>query len=868
MSNNILSKLIISVIVLIWALFSLFPMRDTPFGEYLKSRHAVKPLEFEDILKKANERVAEHKSPSLFVALTDIGKEEKIDYSTFFPKINVADVKNLDKRNEILLRHLLQKSQGKIKLGLDLKGGASFTLKVDDSTLVEKESYQKAQQLTKAIDIIDQRVNSLGVAEPIIRARGNDSIEVQLPGLNTQENPDALNSLKKPAKLTFHKVHRTLYPDTTPKGEEPVGYIPMAIETQDHKTGEIHQTRYFIKKIPEMGGNMIKNAFANQGQYGEYEIILNMTDNGALRFGEITKAIADENNSSPYSSLSENNPAKYGHLAIVLDGQLNSAPRVMTAITDGHARISGQFSQREALELASILNNPLEVELKLVEMYEVGPTLADDARNASIKASILGAGLVILFMIFYYRSAGIVAVISVIFNILIILAVMASLRSTLTLPGIAALVLTVGMAVDSNILIFERMREELKVGKNLHNALNAGFEKAFTTILDANITTLLTAVILIWLGTGPIKGFGVTLSIGIGATLFCTLIVSRLILDVAVKYNLMRNILTYSFFKDSKFDFMKYGKPAFIISWLIVIAGIVGVIINRHHIYSIDFVGGDEVSLSFSEKIPTQDIYKIASEQQLGEVIPSYQTLLASKDESKEILKIQTEQARSESVVQALKKAFPKSDFKVIGVTSIGGSVSKSIKTDALLAIAVAILGILIYVGFRFEFGYGIGAVVSTVHDVLISIGIYVLLGGQFSAPMVAAILMIIGYSINDTIVVFDRIREEMILNPGMKLREVINLSINRTLSRTILTSATTFLAALALYVFATGVIHDFALVFMIGIIAGTFSSIFVAAPVFFWWHKGDRKHVETKELKPKYEWDSGSTHKSDQTSF
>lgn len=860
MSGNILSKLVISTVVLAWAILNIFPIRDTPFYEYLTTRPTTKPAEFHEILKKANDRVQEHKAPSLFVALSEIGKEKAIDYSAFFPKINLADIKNIDNRNEILLRHLLQSSQGKIKLGLDLVGGASFTLKVDDAALSGKESYQKSQQLSKAINIIDQRVNSLGIAEPIIRARGNDAIEVQLPGLNTQENPDALDSLKKPAKLTFHRVHRTLNPATTPKDQMPMGYVVMTTENQDPKTGKVYETKYFIKKIPEMGGSMIKNAHAIANQYGAYEITINMTDNGALRFAEITKAIADENNSPTYSSLPENDPAKYGHLAIVLDGKLNSAPRVMSAITDGHALISGHFSQREALELASVLNNPLEVELKLEEMYEVGPTLADDARSASIKASILGAGLVILFMILYYQSAGLVAVVSVLFNIIIILGVLASLKSTLTLPGIAALVLTVGMAVDSNILIFERIREELKLGKSLHNALLAGFDKAFSTIFDANITTLLTALILIWLGTGPIKGFGITLAIGIGATLFCTLIVSRLILDVAVKYKLMRNILTVSFFKETKFDFLKYGKSAFIISWIVVLAGIIGIAVNRNHIYSIDFVGGDEIALTFSEKIPTQDIYKIAHEHNLGEVVPSYQTLLASKESNKQILKIQTEEGHSEAVLKALKNAFPHSDLEVIGVSSIGGSVSKSIKTDALLAIAVAILGILLYVAFRFELGYGIGAVVSTVHDVLISIGIYVLLGGQFSAPMVAAILMIIGYSINDTIVVFDRIREELVLNPTAKLKNIINLAINRTLSRTILTSATTFLAALALFIFGASIIHDFALVFMIGIIAGTFSSIFIAAPVFFWWHKGDRKHVESKELKPKYEWDAGSS--------
>lgn len=863
MSGNILSKFILSCIVLAWCLFSIFPIKDTPFGEYLKSRHTSKPLEFDDILKKAQERVTEHKAPSLFVALTEIGKEEKLDYSSFFPKINVADIANLDERNEVLLRYLLQKSQGKLKLGLDLKGGVAFTLKVDDSALSEKESFQQTQQLNKAIEIIDQRVNSLGVAEPIIRARGHDAIEVQLPGLNTEENPDVLNSLKKPAKLTFHKVHRTITPDNVTKGKEPIGYMPMTAENLDPRTGKIHETHLYVKRIPEMGGNMIKNAYAVQGQYGGYEIILNMTDNGALRFGEITQALVDESNNPPYSSLSENDPAKYGHLAIVLDGQLNSAPRVMNAILDGHARISGHFTQREALELASVLNNPLEVELKLEEMYEVGPTLAGDARSASIKASILGAGLVILFMILYYHAAGVIAVISVLFNVIIILGVMASLQSTLTLPGIAALVLTVGMAVDSNILIFERIREELKLGKNLHNALNAGFDRAFATIFDANITTLLVGVILIWLGTGPIKGFGVTVSIGIGATLFCTIVVSRFLLDFSVKYNIIRKMTMFSLFKTTKFDFMKYGKMAFIASWIIVFAGIAGIIVNHKHIYSIDFVGGDEISLSFAEQIPTQDIYKIASENHLGEVVPTYQRLLASKEDNNEILKIQTEEGRSNEVVAALSNAYPQAKLDVIGVTSIGGSVSKSIKTDALLAIGVAILGILVYVGFRFELGYGIGAFVSTIHDVLMSIGIFVLLGGQFSAPMVAAVLMIIGYSINDTIVVFDRIREELVLNPTMKLRDVINLAINRTLSRTILTSVTTFLAAFALYIFGASIIKDFSLVFMIGIIIGTFSSIFVAAPIFFWWHKGDRKHVESKEFKPKYEWDAGSSSKA-----
>ncbi|HBM86055.1 MAG TPA: protein translocase subunit SecF, partial [Opitutae bacterium] len=471
---------------------------------------------------------------------------------------------------------------------------------------------------------------------------------------------------------------------------------------------------------------------------------------------------------------------------------------------------------------------------------------------------------VIGFMVLYYFIGGAVAVISSLVNVIIVLGVLASLGATLTLPGVAALVLTLGMGVDANILIFERIREELRSGKTIKNATSGAFAKVTSTIVDANVTTLITASILIWLGTGPVKGFGVTLAIGICASIFCALVVTRFLVDFLVHRLGVSKVLGLSLFPEKKLDFFQFRKPAFIGSWLLVIAGVISVVVHHDNIMGIDFTGGDEMTVSFEQRVDTGDLQEAVAALELGEVNPSYQSLLG---EDREVLKLQTRFDQSRDVLAALQGAFPEAGLTEDGVSQIGASVSGSIQTNAIWSVIAALGGILLYVAFRFEVGYGIGAVVATVHDVLMTVGIFVLCGqfgifasGQFTAPMLAAILMIVGYSINDTIVVFDRIREELELNPGSNLRSIINLAISRVFSRSLLTSITTLLAALSLYIFGAGVINDFSFVFIVGIITGTFSSIFIASPVFFWWHKGDRRHVEEHQLTPKrYEWESTS---------
>ena len=589
-------------------------------------------------------------------------------------------------------------------------------------------------------------------------------------------------------------------------------------------------------------------------EFGRFKINLRFNAAGSKRFAEVTREIAEYSRQLQQQTGNANARAR---LAIVLDGKLYSAPGVEKEISGGSAEISGSFTQREAFELSNVLNNPLDLPLQIKEQYEVGPSLAQDAIDSGISASVIGAVLVAAFMIMFYTVGGVVAVLSLLVNVLVIFGVMASIGATITLPGLAGIVLTIGMAVDANILILERMREELHIGKSIKNALHTGYDKAFTTIIDAHLTQLGVCAVMIAFGTGPIKGFGVTLAIGVFATLFSVLVASHLIMDWLIESEIIKKIAMPQPIKMFNADFMKWGKAAFIISWVIVLFG-VGVVFSKgERIYGIDFSGGDVTTVSFKNKLGIDEIRKVAHSIGSGEVNPTYVSAVGS---SSELLKLETGYGKSSILLAALQKSFPKAELTGVGTNSIGPSIGAEIEWNALRAFLFSMVIILVYIAFRFELGFAIGAVVASVHDILMTIGVFVIAGNQFSAPMVAALLSIVGYSINDTIIVFDRIREELKLNPNLSLRSVINLSINRVFARTLMTSFVTLLAALALYVFGTGVMKDLAFTFVVGIITGTFSSIYIAAPVFYWWHKGDRKKVEAQQdIKPTYEWDAGS---------
>jgi SecD/SecF fusion protein len=319
-----------------------------------------------------------------------------------------------------------------------------------------------------------------------------------------------------------------------------------------------------------------------------------------------------------------------------------------------------------------------------------------------------------------------------------------------------------------------------------------------------------------------------------------------------VKHITMRHLL-----KSIHVDFVRYGRPAFICSWLLVLLGLGVVIFKGPRIYGIDFAGGDEIRMQYHHQVGIADIRKIADANHIGEIDPTYESAVGGGGE---LLKIETPEGKSDALFAALQRAFPNAGLDKVGQGHIGASIGREIELNALLAVGISMLTILLYIAFRFEFGFGVGAMFSTLHDILMTIGIFVLTGHQFSAPMVAAILCIAGYSINETVVVFDRIREELKLNPNGSLRDIVNTAINKVFARTIMTATTTFLAALSLFLFGSGVLRDISFTFLVGIVTSTFSAIFIASQIFYWWHKGDRKHVEAHaDVAPKYEWTGAS---------
>jgi len=842
-------KLVLSFLVVIWAVYSLNPLKDQPFPDYIKTHATAKQAEFVKLVDEASALKNAGTASSEFVALKQIGKERKIDLTQYFPDIELeSSLRAIDKRNDILLTELLKRAKGRMQLGLDLRGGVAVTLEVDPTALASKTASEgeRTQKLEKAVEIISQRINAYGVAEPLIRVVGTNRIEIQMPNLSTKDNPEILDAVRKPARLDFRLVHPTLTPRNVPAGEIPTGYEILTLD-HESRAGETTQEELFVKRRPEMGGDAIEHAFARPDMYGKPEVILMFTNKGRKQFAATTGEIARMGRES----------GTLARLAIVLDGKLYSAPTVREEIDSTSAQISGSFTDREALGLANVLNNPLDLPLIVKEKSEVGPSLAQDAIDNGVQASLIATVAVCAFMVTYYTIGGLISILTLAVNLLIIFGIMAAIGATLTLPGLAGIVLTVGMAVDANILIYERMREEITAGKNMIAALHAGFDKAFLTIIDAHITQLAICAVMIWLGTGPIKGFGVTLAIGVFSTLFSVILTGRVIMNVLIESEWLKKFPMMHFFHSVKWDFVKLGKPAFIASWAVVAVGIAFTAARYDKIFGIDFTGGDQVTLAYVQKIDIAHVRSTAASVGVTDINPSYQTDLTS---NKEVLKIEMPYGKTKTVVEALTKAYPEAKFDNRGESAIGPSIGKEIGVNAMLSLGLSLLAILLYIAFRFELGFALGAVVSTLHDVLMTIGMFVVFGGQFNAPMVAAILAIIGYSVNDTVVVFDRIREELKANPEGNLRDLVNLAIQRVFSRSLMTSVTVFLAAFALFIFGGGVLRELAGTFLIGIVTGTFSSICIAAQIFYWWHKGDRKRAEAHvDHAPVYEWETGS---------
>ena len=893
-------KIAVSLAALAVAWYEFHPIAPTPLEQFVPTQVIAEKPAFDKLHAEALERVKRHKdaavaadqkSVSYFQALRDIGegrgRAAPVDLRPFFfTEAQIVSEPDQAKRNGIVLKQLLVGSQGRLKLGLDLQGGVSFTLKVDptgaesgEKGAGDKSSVSRSDMVNQALQVMEQRVNQFGVAEPVLRPVGDLSLEIQLPGEDAANNPDVIDSLKKPAKLEFRQVHRTERPAETEREHSlrsmPVDpmlgaasaistYEVLTIRDTDSKTGEVRITRYYVRKAADATGKIIKAASGRSDDGISFYVDMKFTDEGSKKFGDLTAKIA------------EGNTRSVGQLAIVLDGKLQSAPTVRDAIRGGGATITGSFSREEAVELANVLNNPLEFPLIIQDVTSVGPSLAKDAQGKSVVASLVAVGLVIFFMVGFYVWGGFIAILGMILNLLMILGAMAYFGATITLPGVAALVLTLGMAVDANILIFERVREEAALGKDRSVALREGYARATWTIIDANLTTLLTALILVFMGSGPIRGFGITLTIGIFTTVFTSLVTCRGLQELALSRGVMTRVFGLPVFRPTlDIPFLKFARIAFIASWLVIGLGLTQLAIKGKEAFGKDFRGGEStlVALAPGAAVDTGAIAKLAASIGLADTTVTVQTPVGGGEPT---LRIETELTKDKSkgefanvaaIVGAIKAKTPEIlkdrsasvDKLMLSKEAIGGSVSSELRSNAVWSVILALLGIGLYVSLRFETGFGVAAMVATLHDVLLTIALFVAFGGQFNATLIAAILLIIGYSINDTIVVFDRIREELQANPGRELRDVIHFAINRTLSRTTLTAATVFLCAVALWAFGAGDVRLYGEIFIYGVLTGTFSSIFIASPVFYWWHKGDRKGVDAAELPRTYSWEAGS---------
>jgi SecD/SecF fusion protein len=701
----------------------------------------------------------------------------------------------------------------KIALGLDIKGGTSFLIRLQQT---DKEI--TPAMLDQAVEVIRKRVDYFGASEPIISPVGKDRILVQIPGLSTEKIQEARQQLSRVAKLEFKLV----YPDNGERlrgieaGTEviPPEYKVETYTPHAEENKKPQPERLLVKKKADLGGERVSGSNAYYGNEG-WGVQLRFDSEGAKQFGNITEK------------------SKGYRFAIVLDGQIQSAPVIRDAIYGGDAQITGRFSEQEARQLASVLENPLQTPVSIEEERSVSPTLGLDSIRSSIMAGLLGLGITLVCVMAYYRFVGLIACLALLINIVLLIGAFQLIPGgvVLTLPGIAGIILTIGLAVDASVLIYERLREELALGKSLKIAMQAAYQKAFSSIFDANVTTLITATILFWKATGPVRGFAISLTIGILASLFTALIVGRNVFGWFVDTDRVKKVSMLHLISSQHINFLGKGFLACMCSLALIIAGATSFYVRGEKNFGVDFRGGDLLTLSSPKAIDIGQVRQALTPLNLSDA-----SIQESAQGGKYYITVRTPLRTSDAVETQVMKAMPDAQFKIEGAERVGALVGGELARNSLIALGLGILGILIFVTFRFELSFAVGAIVALLHDVIITVGVFSLLHRELTLTMVGAILTIAGYSINDTIVVYDRIREGLASGKRGSIEQIMNDSINQTLSRTILTSTVTLIPILCLFFLGGSVLRDFALAIIIGVVVGTYSSIFIASPIVLWW--------------------------------
>jgi SecD/SecF fusion protein len=715
--------------------------------------------------------------------------------------------------------------QKKIALGLDIQGGTSFLIRLKGG---DKEVTKG--MLDQAVEVIRKRIDTFGVSEPIISPVANDRILVQIPGLDTAKIQEARDQLSRVAKLEF----RLVYPDNGERlrqideGKQviPPDYrietyklsaegTPMKNEFGEAVAGakeKPREERLLVKKKADLSGDRVSSAGASYERDG-WVVHLRFDSEGAKKFGDITAAHI------------------HHRFAIVLDGVIQSAPVIQDAIYGGDAQITGRFTEEEARGLASVLQNPLQTPVSIEEERSVSPTLGLDSIRASILAGLVGLAITLVCVAVYYKIPGLIANLALIINLILLVGALTMFHFVLTLPGIAGIILTIGLSVDANVLIYERLREEMALGKSLKVALNTAYEKAFSSIFDANVTTLITAAILFWQATGPVKGFAISLTLGILASLFTALIVGRNCLGWFVDTGRLKRISMLHLISAQNINFLGKGFIACMCSLALLLAGAFAFYQRGERNFGVDFRGGDLITLSAPGKIDIGQVRGALKPIGLADA-----SIQESTQVGRSYITIRTPLNTSDEVEKQVMQTLPSSGFRIEGSERVGALVGGELAKNSLIALGLGILGILIFVTFRFELAFAVGAIVALLHDVLMTVGMFSLLGRELTLTMIGAVLTIAGYSINDTIVVYDRIREGLASGRRGTIEAIMNSSINQTLSRTILTSTVTLIPILCLFFFGGAVLRDFSLAIIVGVIVGTYSSIFIASPIVLWW--------------------------------
>jgi len=739
--------------------------------------------------------------------------------------IELTDPTQRQKADQVLQG--LQNNVGGSVIGVGGTPELSFSDTADGKiavALTDQGINQRMSSLvTQSMEVIRKRIDQIGTTEPSIQRQGSDRVLVQVPGFQDSERLKEI--ISKTARLTFHLV----YPNMTAAQAKAQGLPPGTEIVPSNDGGE-----ELLYDDVALGGESLVDAQPGFDQQTSRSVVSFRFDTrGAVTFGDIT---------------SKNVGRRF---AIVLDNQVITAPVIQTAITGGSGQISGNFTPQSANDLAVLLRaGALPASLDIVEERSVGPSLGADSVHAGIDAGLVGGALVIVFMIAAYGLFGIFADIAVSLNVLLIIAGLSLIGATLTLPGIAGIVLTIGMSVDANVLIYERIREERAVGRSVIASIEAGYAHAIPTIVDAHVTNLIAAVVLFFLGTGTVQGFAVTLALGIITSLFTAYMVTLFIVSrwygwfrpKTLKIQLLRIIPD-----GTKIPFMHWRR-IFITLSLVTSMASLGWFFYHGLNLGIDFKGGSviEVQSTTGPADPGQ-VRETINKLGLGDI--EVQGFGAPTDL---LIRVQTQgdgsPALQQTAVTNVADTLSKDGYTVRRTETVGPTVSGELATSGAIGLSVSIIAILIYVWFRFEWQFAVGAIIATAHDAILTLGFFAASGIEFNATSIASILTIVGYSLNDTVVIYDRIREYIRKYRKMPLYDLIDVSINSTLPRTILTSVTTLLALLALVFFGGEVIRSFTLSMTFGVIVGTYSSIFIASPILIYLGLKTRPEQTDKE--------------------